>query len=214
MTSTNIWSAGSRLDLVIGLIGVVLALAVGADWWLALLVGIVAYAVTTFIRRRAGGDAGGVSDGERARLAYEASGTKVETLRQLATRVSNPNAREIALRISTHAETALVAMADERRQAAAPLLLEHVLEPVEGVLETYLHVAERGVAGTESVLHRAEAFELPTIERAARAFAERLTRDESVDLVALEQTLAFNLETTQIVQPPARQSSPSADSGS
>ncbi|MER3438047.1 MAG: hypothetical protein C4346_10940, partial [Chloroflexota bacterium] len=150
------------------------------------------------------GGLSGDQSGERARFAYEASIAKTSALRALAGQVQHASSRDLSLRICDHAAAALAVMEATGKHAAAPLLLEQILEPAEGVLETYLHVISRGIASTEALAWRTESFELPAIERAARAFSEKLARDERLDLVALEQIVAFDLETTRIVEPPGR----------
>ncbi len=208
MNLRNLWSSAGWPAAVGALVIAALAWAAGAAWWLAVLLGLLAFAVIAALRARTKGDRyPGDQSGERARLAYEASIAKTAALRALAGQEQHASSHELAIRICDHAAAALAVMEDERKQAAAPLLLEHILEPAEGVLETYLHVISRGIAGTEAMARHTESFELPAIERAARAFAEKLAREERVDLAALEQILAFDLETTRIVEPPGRDSS-------
>lgn len=201
----NLWKLAGWPAVIAAVAVGVLAWSAGAAWWFAVLLALLSVLVLAAIRARLQrGGLSGDQSGERARLAYEASIAKTAVLRELAGHVPQTSPRDLALRICDHAAAALAVMEATGKHAAAPLLLEQILEPAEGVLETYLHVIGRGVAGTEALARRTESFELPTIERAARAFSEKLARDERLDLVALEQIVAFDLETTRIVEPPGK----------
>lgn len=207
MHRQDLWKLAGWPAVIAAVAAGVLAWSVGAAWWLAVLLALLGFLALVAIRARLQrGGMPGDQSGERARFAYEASLAKTSALRALAGQVQHASSRDLALRICDHASAALAVMEATGKHAAAPLLLEQILEPAEGVLETYLHVISRGIAGTEALARRTESFELPAIERAARAFAEKLTRDERLDLVALEQIVAFDLETTRIVEPPGRRS--------
>ena len=127
-------------------------------------------------------------------LAYESSVTKVQTIRGLAERVQKEGVRDLVVRISDQADGALSIMRERSDYSAAPILLEQLLEPAEGILDTYVRVSARGVDAAKELLARYESQDLPMIERAARLFREQLQQNGASDLKKLAQTLDFQPE--------------------
>jgi hypothetical protein len=199
-----------RPDLVAAVAAVVVAVvayAAGADPILAIVAALVAYAVVALVRTRPAGDGRESPEEteERTELAYETSRQKVAALRGLATQIGRDGTREVVVRICDQSEQVLAIMSAGKAKSAAPLYLEQLLEPAEALVETYVHLASRGLRATDEAQARSESQDLPKIERASRLFLERLRQDPEVDLAALSQILTFNLETTSpIVEPPRR----------
>lgn len=185
----------------------VLAVVVGANPVLAVVLAIAVYAAVMLIRPRpTGQETESPADAaERNELAYETSQQKVAAIRDLAPRIEREATREIVDRICDQSDQVLAIMAAGKARSAAPLFLEQLLEPAEALIETYVHLASRGLRATDEVRARSESQDLPKIERASRLFLDRLRQDPDVDLAALSQILTFNLEAmTPIVEPPRR----------
>lgn len=189
---------------VAAVVVVMLAVAAGANPLLAVVAATVVYAAAAWGRSRtAGQERDSPEDtAERNELAYETSLQKVAAMRELTGQIERDSTREVVVRICDHSDQVLRLMAAGNARSAGPLYLEQLLEPAAALVETYVHLATRGLRATDEVQARSESQDLPKIERASRLFLERLCQEPHVDLAALEQILTFPLEAaTPIVEP-------------
>jgi hypothetical protein len=175
--------------------------------WLAIIAGVLAYIALRLFSpgsMMAGGGRGretAQERQERSALAYESARTKVETIRTLATRIPKEGTRNLALRIVNESNRSLDLIESQNAKLAAPLLLEQLLEPAEGILDTYVRLGDRPGNAATNLLYQYEAQDLPMMERAARLFRDHLEKNGATDLKALEQTLVFSPEGTAAVTP-------------
>jgi hypothetical protein len=198
-----------RPDVVAGgaaVVVVVLILVAGGNPVLAIVAAIAAYAAVAWRRARSARQERDSPEeaAERSALAYEASLPKVAVLRQLAPEIEREGTRELVVRICDTSDQVLGIMSAGAARSAAPLYLEQLLEPAEALVETYAHLASRGLRATDEAQARIESQDLPKIERASRLVLERLRQEPDADLDALRQILAFDLETAPSVVEPRR----------
>jgi hypothetical protein len=71
---------------------------------------------------------------------------------------------------------------------------ERLLEPFHVLLAEYVRLSARDVKSAEQLLQKAEAHDLPLIERAVENFYEKLNRGTVIDLATHAEMLSLDIE--------------------
>ena len=130
----------------------------------------------------------------RARLVEDGE-RRVARLWRVARRVEKPEVREQAFRICAAADRVAEALASGVADTAtAGAFLDRYLAPTEAVLERYVGLAGRGLAGAETTLRQVETHDLPAIEARLTDLYTRLHRGDLIDLQVAREMLELDLD--------------------
>lgn len=131
---------------------------------------------------------------ERLRLVEDGE-RRVARLWRVARRVENQSVREQAFRICAAADRVAEALAGGVADTAtAQAFLDRYLAPTEAVLERYVALSGRGVAGAAATLRQVETEDLPAIETRLTDLYARLHRGDLIDLQVAREMLELDMD--------------------
>ena len=129
-----------------------------------------------------------------AATAFAAVHERIERLKEIAWQVPEGAVRDQSLRICTAADRIAEAMAADRTEARTVAWFnDRLLEPTEALLNGYMRLSGRGVAGANETLRRIEEQNLPLIESRLNALYNQLHRGEIIDLAVASEMLELEL---------------------
>jgi len=130
-----------------------------------------------------------------AASAFASVHERIERLKEIAWQIPEGAIRDQAFRVCTAADRIAEAMAADRTDARTVAWFnDRLLEPTEALLNGYMRLSSRGVAGANETLHRIEEQNLPLIESRLDALYDQLHRGELIDLAVTSEMLELELQ--------------------
>lgn len=180
----------ARAGVSLTLMGVMAA--TGAPLWIVLLAPALIYVGLSLWTSREGRNSAAtrgraIRGDQEAYRACVAHHREILTLSRMA---RNPRIAEQSRAAGAQLATILGGIAEDRKQSAAPALLE-LTRTTHDLLTRHAKVARRGLetADLDEQVHES----LASLVEAYRRFWERLNRDAIVDLVALNELIEYGL---------------------
>lgn len=190
--------------------GVILAIVlkiIGLNWGPAIIIGgLVAIAASILLQRKARSEASGSATstaGEASSPAdIEASlasgASAVSGFVSASVEIANPSTKAIAGKIGENMQGIMTELNKPEKRAAAPTVIDNLIEPAQSVLTEYLFLTKRAVAAATSRAATIEQSVFPTIEAASRQTLSLLQEPGKPDLtkVARVSTVPFEQAVT------------------
>lgn len=130
-----------------------------------------------------------------AATAFASVHERIERLKEIAWQIPEGAIRDQAFRICTAADRIAEAMAADRTDARTVAWFnDRLLEPTEALLNGYMRLSGRGVAGANETLRHIEDQNLPLIESRLDALYDQLHRGEIIDLAVASEMLELELQ--------------------
>lgn len=197
---------------------------VGLGWAAALILGAaIGIAASILLQRRAGAGTGASSIPETTSAAdidaLLATGASAVTgFVASAAEIANPSTKEIAGKIGTNLEGIMSELQQPDKRAAAPTVVDNLIEPAQSVLTEYLFLTKKAVASATPRSTTIEQNVFPAIEAASRQTLSLLKEPGKPDLTKIARASAVPFEQTVTVPPSgttpkgSREIHPNADS--
>ena len=129
-----------------------------------------------------------------AATAFASVHERIERLKEISGQIPEDRIRDQALRICTAAERIAETMAADRIDGRTVTWFnDRLLEPTESLLDGYVRLSGRGIAGADETLRRVEEQNLPLIESRLDALYDQLHRGEVIDLAVASEMLELEL---------------------
>lgn len=203
----------SRNTIIPVAVGVALAVIlkiIGLGWGAALIVGaLVAIAASVFLQRQARAAGGGGSAGSAGEPTSAADIDALLTTGNAAVagfvgsaaEIANPSTKEIAGKIGTTLEGVMTELAKPDKRAAAPVVIDNLVEPAQSVLTEYLFLTKRGVSAATPRTTTIEQSVLPSIEAASRQTLKLLQEPGKPDIAKVTTASTVPFEQAFTVPP-------------
>jgi hypothetical protein len=129
-----------------------------------------------------------------AATAFASVNERIERLKQIVWQIPEGPVRDQVIRLGAAAERIAAAMAADRTDAATVTWFDtQLLEPTAALLDRYVRLSQRGVAGAEETLRRVEEHNLPLLNSRFDALYDQLHCGEIVDLAVASEMLDLDL---------------------
>jgi hypothetical protein len=132
-------------------------------------------------------------EAEDFQASYQAAASSLLEMRTQASSIDNPEIRELALRITDQLSETLKQIDSPERIAAAPVLVDQLIDPAQASLTDYVWLAGRGVQPADDLKVKIEQYDLPAFEHAARSVAAITERPGPLDMNALQRAVVVHL---------------------
>jgi hypothetical protein len=183
---------------------------IGAGWGPAIIVGGVAAVAWSFLvnrRSNAGSDSGGSGSAGGATSAADidallATGAAaVSGFVSSAAEIANPSTKEIAGKIGTSMQGIMTELQKPDKRAAAPVVIDNLIEPAQSVLTEYLFLTKKAVAAVTPRATTIEQSVFPSIESASRQTLKLLEEPGKPDLTKITRASTVPFEQA-VTMPP------------
>jgi hypothetical protein len=160
--------------------------------WIAILLAVATY-IGIVLMRPASEPAVDKSALEQ-KLAFQSAVLHLASIRDLQSHVLKQDVHDQIQRIAGRISQVLEVMDQDAMFVAAVPFNERLLEPFQVLLAEYVRLSARDVKSAEQLLQKAEAHDLPLIERAVENFYEKLNRGTVIDLATHAEMLSLDIE--------------------
>lgn len=204
----------SRTTIIPVAAGIVLAIVLkagGQSWGRSLIIGaIVAIAVSMIVQRMGkSGEGSGSASGDATSAPSDAdidallvtAGSAVSGFTSSAAEIGNPSTKEIAGKIGTSMEGILTELQTPEKRAAAPVVIDNLIEPAQSVLTEYLFLTKKAVAATTPRSTTIEQSIFPAIESASRQTLSLLQEPGKPDLTKITRASTVPFEQSVTIPP-------------
>jgi hypothetical protein len=194
------------VPLVVGIVILVVLKLIGMDWAPAIILGAIVAIVLAFLMNRrenkeAGdGDGGATSQADISALLATAN-SAVSGFVSSSAEIANPSTKEIAGKIGTSMQGILTELQKPEKQAAAPVVVDNLIEPAQSVLTEYLFLTKKAVAATTPRSTAIEQSTFPAIESASRQTLSLLREPGKPDITNITRASTVPFEQTVTIPP-------------
>ncbi len=191
--------------------GIILAIVlelIGVRWGPALITGaIVAIGVSILMQRRIGPGDGGSASTSGATSAADIDAllatahSSVTGFTAAVAEIGNPSTREIAEKIGTNLAAIMTELQQPEKRAAAPVVVDNLIEPAQSVLTEYLFLTRKAIAAATPRATTIEQRIIPQIESASRQTLALLREPGKPDLARITRASTVPFEQAVTIPP-------------
>lgn len=201
-------SRNTIIPVVVGVALAVILKLVGLSWGAALIIGaLVAIGTSIYLQRQARAD--GIDAGTTGEPTSEADidallatgNNAVASFVGSVDEIANPSTREIAGKIGTNLEGIMTELAKPDKRAAAPVVIDNLVEPAQSVMTEYLFLTKRAVAAATPRATTIEQSVFPSIEAASRQTLKLLQEPGKPDIAKVTTASTVPFEQAVTVPP-------------